>query len=150
MGNRQIIVVESKKSVGIALLLTFLFGPIGMFYSTVVGAFTMLVIPIVAYVFILWKLATNTSSTTAYDPQAPIKFILSMFFLIGIYWIACIVWAIWGVVSYNSDLESEVQLQSDQIEREEKTALNNGEIVEWLSENKGKTLNDYYIYKNKH
>ena len=31
------------KSVGVAFLLTFLFGPLGMFYSTVVGAIVMLV-----------------------------------------------------------------------------------------------------------
>jgi len=36
------------KSVGVAFLLTFLFGPLGMFYSTVVGAIVMLVAGLVA------------------------------------------------------------------------------------------------------
>lgn len=35
------IIVTPTKSVGIALLLSFLFGPIGMLYSTVVGALVM-------------------------------------------------------------------------------------------------------------
>lgn len=36
-----------RKSVGIAFLLTFLFGPLGMFYSTVSGAVVMLLIALV-------------------------------------------------------------------------------------------------------
>ncbi|MFZ1284718.1 MAG: hypothetical protein WAQ75_11445 [Propionicimonas sp.] len=35
------------KSVGVAFLLTFLFGPLGMFYSTVSGAIVMLAITFV-------------------------------------------------------------------------------------------------------
>ena len=42
------IVVTSTKSVGIALLLSFLFGPIGMLYSTVVGALVMFVANLLA------------------------------------------------------------------------------------------------------
>ncbi|WP_205701359.1 zinc ribbon domain-containing protein [Herpetosiphon llansteffanensis] len=38
------IIVGSQKSVGLSLVLTFLFGPLGMFYSTVGGALTMIVI----------------------------------------------------------------------------------------------------------
>lgn len=38
------IVVAPQKSVGLSLVLTFLFGPLGMFYSTVGGALAMLVI----------------------------------------------------------------------------------------------------------
>ena len=37
----QVIVVTSPKSVGVALLLTFFFGPLGMLYSTVAGALVM-------------------------------------------------------------------------------------------------------------
>lgn len=37
-----VVTVQPTKSVGIALLLTFLFGPFGMFYSTVSGAILML------------------------------------------------------------------------------------------------------------
>jgi hypothetical protein len=38
------IIVAPQKSVGLSLVLTFLFGPLGMFYSTVGGALAMLVI----------------------------------------------------------------------------------------------------------
>jgi hypothetical protein len=38
------IIIKSQKSVGLALVLTFLFGPLGMLYSTILGAVIMLVI----------------------------------------------------------------------------------------------------------
>jgi len=40
-------VVVSTKSPGIAILLTILFGPIGMFYSTIGGAIVMLLVTLV-------------------------------------------------------------------------------------------------------
>ena len=40
------IVVVERQSVGLAYLLTFLFGPLGMLYSTVVGALVMLVVSV--------------------------------------------------------------------------------------------------------
>lgn len=45
--NVQIIVTRSTKSVGIGLLLTFIFGPIGMLYGTIGGGFIMMVVNLV-------------------------------------------------------------------------------------------------------
>ena len=45
--NVQVIVTRSPKSVGIGLLLTFLFGPIGMLYATVWGGLLMMVVNLV-------------------------------------------------------------------------------------------------------
>lgn len=42
--NNTIVVVKNQKSVGLAILLTFLFGPLGMLYSTVLGAIIMFII----------------------------------------------------------------------------------------------------------
>ena len=45
--NRELprqIVVTPTKSVGISIILTVLFGPLGMFYSTIWGAIIMLII----------------------------------------------------------------------------------------------------------
>ncbi len=42
--NKQVVIVKSQKSVGISLLLTFFFGPLGLFYSSVMGAIIMLVL----------------------------------------------------------------------------------------------------------
>jgi uncharacterized RDD family membrane protein YckC len=51
-GN-TIVVVNESKSVGIAILLTVLFGPLGMLYSTVPGALIMIAISIVLGFFTL-------------------------------------------------------------------------------------------------
>ena len=40
--NPNVQIVKSTKSVGVAVLLSMLFGPIGMFYSTILGAIVML------------------------------------------------------------------------------------------------------------
>ncbi|MEM7367057.1 MAG: hypothetical protein AAF587_00580 [Bacteroidota bacterium] len=47
----QTIIVKKEKSIGISLLLTFLFGPLGMLYSTVIGAVVMFVITIPVAIF---------------------------------------------------------------------------------------------------
>ena len=39
---RKIIVVSPKKDVGMAVLLAFIFGPVGLFYASVWGGFIML------------------------------------------------------------------------------------------------------------
>lgn len=44
--QRQVLVIALPKSVGISILLTFLFGPLGMLYTTIAGAIVMLVINI--------------------------------------------------------------------------------------------------------
>ena len=43
---KQVVIVAQTKSMGIAFILTFLFGPLGMFYSTVVGGIIMMIISI--------------------------------------------------------------------------------------------------------
>ena len=40
----QVVIVKGTKSVGVSILLTFLLGPLGMFYSTIPGALIMLVV----------------------------------------------------------------------------------------------------------
>lgn len=42
--KKQEIVVKTKKSVLVSLILTFFFGPLGMLYSTVGGAIIMLIV----------------------------------------------------------------------------------------------------------
>jgi hypothetical protein len=44
---QKVIVVSAPKSVGIAIILTVLFGPLGMFYSTIIGAIIMMIISLI-------------------------------------------------------------------------------------------------------
>lgn len=48
-----VVIVQETRSVGVALLLTFLFGPLGMLYSTVTGALVMIAVSIVLALFTL-------------------------------------------------------------------------------------------------
>ena len=48
-----VMALAEQKSVGVAFLLTFLFGPLGMIYSTVKGAIIMMVVGAVVGVFTL-------------------------------------------------------------------------------------------------
>lgn len=73
------VVVTSTKSVGIAILLTVLFGPLGMLYSTVVGGLIMLVV-------------------------TPIFAFITLGFGLLLTWPICIVWAALAVSSHNSKL----------------------------------------------
>jgi hypothetical protein len=49
----QRIVVVPVKSAGVAILLAVLFGPIGLLYSTVIGAIVMFIVNIIAGIFTL-------------------------------------------------------------------------------------------------
>lgn len=47
MNEAKQIIVVSTQSVGISILLTFFFGPLGMLYSTITGAIVMLLVSLV-------------------------------------------------------------------------------------------------------
>jgi hypothetical protein len=73
------VVVVTPKSMGISILLTFLFGPLGMLYSTIPGAIVMMVVSGIVLV------------TTA-----GLGFIIT--------WPICIVWGAVATSSYNKKL----------------------------------------------
>ncbi|MGA2033589.1 MAG: hypothetical protein ABSG68_15150 [Thermoguttaceae bacterium] len=80
----QVVVVTATKSVGISLILTFLFGPLGMLYSTVVGGLVMMVVSIAVGVCTLG-------------------------FGLLVTWPICIIWGALAVTSYNAKLTRSVQ-----------------------------------------
>jgi len=77
----QRIVTVPTKSVGISILLTILFGPLGMFYSTILGAIAMCIISL---------------------------FVIASTFGLGllIVWPICIVWGAVATNSYNKEILS--------------------------------------------
>ncbi len=75
----QRIVVTPTKSMGISILLTVLFGPLGMLYSTILGAIIMIVI------------------------SAVVGFLTVGIGLV-ITWPICIIWAAVATSSYNKKL----------------------------------------------
>lgn len=49
--NVNVVVTRSPKSVGISIALTLFFGPLGMFYSTIIGAIVMSIITLIVGIF---------------------------------------------------------------------------------------------------
>ena len=79
--TENITVVTSTKSMGIAILLTVLFGPLGMLYSTIVGAIVMGIISvIVGFVTVGIGLLVT--------------------------WPICVIWAAIAVSNFNKNLTS--------------------------------------------
>ncbi|MFQ5804840.1 MAG: hypothetical protein ACE5I3_00155 [Phycisphaerae bacterium] len=79
MNESKPAVVVSTKSPGIAILLTILFGPIGMFYSTIAGAIVMCLVSLVVGV-------------------------LTLGLGLLITWPVCIVWAALAASAYNKKI----------------------------------------------
>jgi hypothetical protein len=65
---QNIFVIGKAKSVGVAFLLAFFFGPLGLFYASVIGGIVMLLINILLFATLLWP-------------------------LLIVSWVACIIWA---------------------------------------------------------
>ncbi len=77
--NPQIIIVKNQKSMGVTIILTVLFGPFGMLYSTVTGGIIMLLVNVVI---------------------AFITFGFGLFLT----WPICIIWAVVATNNYNKNL----------------------------------------------
>ena len=84
--NQQYIVMKSPKSLGIGLILTFFFGPIGLFYATISGAVIMLIIDAI---FAVIGFITAGISLVVTAPLVNL---------------VCMIWAYVKINSYNKDL----------------------------------------------
>ncbi|HCS56577.1 MAG TPA: hypothetical protein DIW80_04300 [Gordonia polyisoprenivorans] len=81
-----VVVVGSEKSVGVALVLSFFFGPLGMFYSTVTGGLVMLGV---------YVLAALLSIVTVGIP-------------LFLAWIGCMVWACTAANEHNNRVRAQL------------------------------------------
>ncbi len=81
-------IIVKRKSVGVAILLAFLFGPFGMFYSTVRGGVIMLLLPVIITVGLFEMNNSNTDSHSL-----AVYFFAGLFFYGTFYWFICIAWA---------------------------------------------------------
>ncbi|MDB2705209.1 hypothetical protein N9Y67_01560 [Pseudomonadota bacterium] len=79
----QRIIVASTKSVGISLILTFFFGPLGMLYSTILGAIIMIIVSILIGI---------------------VTFGTGVFLI----WPICMIWGAFSAASYNKKLFNEI------------------------------------------
>ena len=79
VNQKQTIIVKAEKSMGITILLTILFGPLGMLYSTVTGAIVMIIVNVVVA-------------------------IITLGFGLLLTWPVCIIWAAVATNKYNKTL----------------------------------------------
>ena len=162
MGNYH--VVKSTKSVGIGILLTFLFGPIGLFYATVFGGIVMTFSPIL--LLVIFFLGLDMQSEV-------ISIIAGMTLLFGLifWWLICMIWSAIAVTQYNKRIMEESKYndaynrvdstsnapssldhyrnqqayQPTKILPAESVNDENPNIQSWLKSNPDKGVNDYYI-----
>lgn len=82
--NQQLLV--KRKSVGLAIVLALIFGPFGMFYATVRGAFAMLLLPILGVGLFIYAGQQNLNALM-------VTMFIWLLFFASFYWIICVVWA---------------------------------------------------------
>jgi amino acid transporter len=157
-------VVKSTKSVGIGILLTFLLGPIGLFYSSVWGGIIMTFCPIIVGSIFLLGLYSGSELLQIMAGVTILVYLV-------LWWLICIIWSVIAVNHYNrrimkkstynipfyprststespSYLESYTQqLTSRQTSQLPEQNLNNNaqNIQTWLKANPNKGINDYYM-----
>jgi len=155
------LVTKSQKNIGIAILLTFLFGPLGLLYASISGGIIMILIPICIFFLLI----------SGYVQENTVLFGLSSILLIIFAltdWIICIAWAVLSVIKYNKAIEEETNRQFeiwDRLhEKDQNQVLINVDqkslkinssghgttvsfkpsLQEWAKSNPGKSINDYY------
>lgn len=155
------LIIKSTKSVGLAILLTILFGPLGLLYASVTGAILMILIPVFLFLLLVYGVAQDNSVLMNLSLGI-------LIFLALTYWLICIIWAIMSVNSYNKEIEDENNRQFALWESLQKmdqnqivinvtkdaVALNKSgqgttmsskpSLREWAKNNPGRSVNDYY------
>lgn len=113
--DKMIVITKSPKSAGISILLTLLFGSIGMFYSTISGGLimTFLVPPIMLYLFFTAKW-------------------IAFFVVALIYYPICIIWGYNATRQYNANLflNTGSVLQVNKTENKETAELSLYDIIQ--------------------
>jgi len=157
------LVTKSHKSVGIAILLTILFGPIGLFYASIAGGLIMtFLVPMFLVILFIAGIVQKSSFIIGWS--------IGLYIFFGsTYWLITMILAVLSVRSYNEEIDNDAKLQFDILNRlQEKakypiiininqkaadTASSGKEKIEistkpnlqeWLKSNPGKTMNDYF------
>jgi hypothetical protein len=70
----QPVIIASTKNVGVSILLTFFFGPLGMLYSTVLGGIIMIVVTVLVFfitfgfgTFLTWPICVIWGALAAHN-----------------------------------------------------------------------------------
>jgi len=100
--NKTVIIVKREKSKGLAFLLVLLFGPFGLFYSTISGALIMIFLAPLAIVLIPLT-SLIYSGMLWWDTW--LKHGIMYYLLAGLlHYITCFIWTIKAIDKYNDEL----------------------------------------------
>lgn len=113
MQSTQVVINAPRKSVFVAFLLTFFFGPLGMFYSTVGGAIFMLLISIVSNVAFYLLLFPRLNSESFYDlSDANLRTLsISQCALPVAIWLISIIWGMAAAAAHNNKSQAMIVRQ---------------------------------------
>jgi len=100
--QQNIIVVSNPKSVGLALILAIFFGPLGLFYVSILGGFVMLIFPF---------LCTYLFTANSFDDNW-VLWLSSFYVWCFVDWVICIIWA---VVAANKANNNVIKNSSNQL-----------------------------------
>jgi len=132
--QRNYIIIKPFKSMGVAILLTVFFGPLGLFYASVGGALLAILSPLIA----VWQYEKGMISEGNID-----QFLLLYFLLV---WPFSIFWSIISVWSYNYRIKKEIREEHEVTcnDFQNQEATSNNFVSDWLKDNPGKSINDYF------
>jgi hypothetical protein len=163
------VVTKPQKSVGLGILLTLLLGPIGLFYSSVIGGLVMTFAPVILLLVMIFGFAMD-------DPLLIVSSLILILLFAFTWWLICMIWAIIGVNAYNreileeaeqqNNLFNEINMRPSKLSNYGNAALNDdrssayhhnggshvteihdGErqtLNDWLKHNPGKSINDFF------
>lgn len=95
------VLIAPKKSVIVALALTFLFGPLGLFYASVWGALLMILVDVAALVLLM---SSAVSLAVLGGSFAAIGLVGGLIWLVLVQWPACMVWALVACLRHNGKI----------------------------------------------
>ena len=101
------IAARLRKSLFLGFFLAFLFGPLGLFYSTVVGGLIMILVTVGAWAlfFVLVVNRMDYYAPLSTDSGIPWVTLLSLGIWVAV-WVISIIWAIVAVNSHNNKLQT--------------------------------------------
>lgn len=157
-------VVKPTKSVGIGILLTLLFGPIGLFYSTVLGGIVMTAAPFILLGISFLGIGIENELLLTIGVSG---------FLVNLvlWWLICMIWSVIAITRYNKRIMRESNYNTsyqrvesaydappyappinEQLGYQHTNRLQSGGLIDgapniqnWLKSNPDKGINDYYI-----
>jgi len=153
--STPIVLTRSYKSVVLALILAFFFGPFGLLYASISGGLIMLFIPVVlCFLFILGLFQE--------DPTLLVwSFSLILIFTLT-YWLILLIWAAVAIKNYNDEVDEDTRKMLIAISSKDQTNVvvnisqrnSEGQILtkvsekpalqDWLKGNPGRSINDYF------